>query len=83
MARISLWLALEQLDYDKNVDLIWIDALCVNKKHVNERNEQVKKMKSIYKRADEVLAWLGPSNNTFTVFKLVRESSIEVATLPN
>lgn len=73
MARENLWLALNQLDYDKTIDLIWIDALCIDQRNVAERNEQVKKMKTIYERAEEVLVWLGPSINTFPEFQFVRK----------
>ncbi|KAG4441595.1 hypothetical protein IFR05_002930 [Cadophora sp. M221] len=41
---------------------LWIDALCINQKNIQERNLQVCRMKSIYKIADDVLVWLGPAS---------------------
>jgi hypothetical protein len=38
---------------------IWIDAICINKSDIGERNQQVKMMSSIYKRASYVRIWLG------------------------
>jgi hypothetical protein len=41
------------------VDLLWIDALCINQADTAERNAQVQRMGAVYARADRVLAWLG------------------------
>jgi hypothetical protein len=38
---------------------IWIDAICINQSDIGERNQQVKMMSSIYKRASYVRIWLG------------------------
>ncbi|KAK0640668.1 heterokaryon incompatibility protein-domain-containing protein, partial [Cercophora newfieldiana] len=43
---------------------LWIDAICVNQKHNEEKAEQVAVMADIYYQAEEVLMWLGPSNET-------------------
>ena len=34
---------------------LWVDALCINQRDVEERNEQVKRMRKIYKEAHEVV----------------------------
>lgn len=73
MARENLWQALDQLDYNKSIDVIWIDAVYINQSDIRERNDQVRKMKAIYKRAQEVIVWLGLSYNTFPEFQLARE----------
>lgn len=39
---------------------LWVDAICVNQKDYQERNEQVMLMGSIYGSADKVIGWLGP-----------------------
>jgi hypothetical protein len=41
---------------------IWIDAVCIDQSHLEERSTQVKMMHLIYKRADAVLIWLGPQD---------------------
>lgn len=38
---------------------IWIDALCIDQKNIQERNQQVSFMGEIYEAAIEVFAWLG------------------------
>jgi hypothetical protein len=38
---------------------LWIDALCINQGDYEERSDQVKKMFQIYRRATNVIAWLG------------------------
>ncbi|KAI1456695.1 heterokaryon incompatibility protein-domain-containing protein [Annulohypoxylon moriforme] len=45
---------------DENVTRLWVDAICINQKDVQERNHQVKLMASIYQKATYVLSWLGP-----------------------
>lgn len=39
---------------------LWVDAICVNQKDCQERNDQVMFMGSIYGSADKVIGWLGP-----------------------
>jgi hypothetical protein len=37
----------------------WIDAICINQEDTMERDEQVRRMKSIYRDAEKVVIWLG------------------------
>lgn len=39
--------------------LFWIDAICIDQSNVEERNEQVQRMRSIYEGAVRVVVWLG------------------------
>jgi hypothetical protein len=39
---------------------LWIDAICVDQKNLQERSSQVQRMRDIYKLADRVVVWLGP-----------------------
>ena len=41
---------------------LWIDAICINQEDTNERDAQVRRMKSIYEQADRVIIWLGMYN---------------------
>lgn len=43
--------------------VIWIDALCINQADDDEKSWQVGSMQEIYRRAHQVLAWLGPAEN--------------------
>jgi hypothetical protein len=39
--------------------LLWIDALCINQKDLQERSQQVSIMRDIYRNASETVVWLG------------------------
>jgi len=43
----------------ENPELLWIDALSINQNDIEERNHQVPLMRTIYKSAERVIAWLG------------------------
>src|ERR1700722_707916 len=48
-----------------NLDVtLWIDAICINQENDEEKGHQVNQMGNIYKGAEEVLIWLGPSDET-------------------
>jgi len=58
----NLWVALEQLRdllLWNGCEWFWIDALCFNQKDKVEKSIQVQNMRSIYKHAGSVIAWLG------------------------
>jgi hypothetical protein len=38
---------------------LWVDAICINQDDIDERNQQVRLMWSIYSKAARVLVWLG------------------------
>jgi len=38
---------------------LWIDALCINQENLQERNQQVQRMRDIYRDAKNVTVWLG------------------------
>jgi hypothetical protein len=54
---------------------IWIDAVCINQRDVEERSAQVLRMREIYQTARQVVIWLGPTSNhrdvAVTFLKLV------------
>ena len=39
---------------------LWVDALCINQREIDERSKQVPKMTGIFSSAYTVLIWLGP-----------------------
>ena len=39
---------------------LWIDAICINQADINERSQQVARMRDIYALAWQVVLWLGP-----------------------
>lgn len=40
---------------------LWVDALCINQADDDERTSQVRMMQHIYRQADAVIIWLGPT----------------------
>lgn len=61
--------------------LIWIDALCINQADIQERNHEVKRMRTIYKTACEVVVWLGNegdnSSKAITLIKALSKAADE------
>jgi hypothetical protein len=57
----SALLALWNRKGERKTLRIWVDALCINQKDLHERSQQVQMMRQIYSRAEEVLAWVGPT----------------------
>jgi hypothetical protein len=41
--------------------IVWIDAICINQDDNEEKGWQVELMRTIYRQASGVIAWLGPS----------------------
>ena len=58
--RPNLDAALREICKGKTERVLWIDAICINQEDVNERNQQVRMMGSIYRHATRVIIWLGP-----------------------
>ncbi|KAJ9424452.1 heterokaryon incompatibility protein-domain-containing protein [Fusarium oxysporum] len=52
--------------------LLWVDAICINQKVLDERAQQVNLMREIYSRASSVLVWLGrATDQTVPAFRLL------------
>ncbi|KAJ4301129.1 hypothetical protein N0V90_003219 [Kalmusia sp. IMI 367209] len=56
---INLQSALRRLRRTNEDRALWVDAICINQRDVQERNEQVLLMKDIYRTCRNVLIWLG------------------------
>jgi hypothetical protein len=55
----NLFAALKRLRQPSKPRLIWIDAICINQKDVQECEKQVLLMRQIYEQASRVVVWLG------------------------
>jgi hypothetical protein len=55
----TLWAVLLQLRKKGYDGLLWVDAICINQKDDKEKSFQVGMMRDIYKRAANVIFWLG------------------------
>ncbi|MCJ1406318.1 hypothetical protein MMC19_000383 [Ptychographa xylographoides] len=60
--RPNLHAALQQFRLQERDLVLWIDALCINQKDQQEKNQQVSRMANIYSRAENVCVWLGEGN---------------------
>jgi hypothetical protein len=58
---LNLESALCHLRLHSEPRIIWIDAICIQQTDVEERDQQVRRMGSIYANSNEVLVWLGPA----------------------
>ncbi|KAH7389958.1 heterokaryon incompatibility protein-domain-containing protein [Pyrenochaeta sp. MPI-SDFR-AT-0127] len=66
----NLSLALLRLRYRDRDRILWVDAICINQSNDMEKGHQVQQMASIYKRAEQVVVWLGQSTyETDLVFR--------------
>jgi len=73
-ATTNLVSALRHLRGSRAVKVLWVDAVCINQPDNEERSHQVRQMSSIYRRATEVIAWLGESeNNSDDAMRLLRD----------
>jgi hypothetical protein len=64
----NLYWALHDLRTQDQDRVLWVDAICINQSHPEERGHQVRQMGDIYRHADQVVIWLGPSTYETNVF---------------
>lgn len=57
-ARSNMLQALNRLRYSGESRVLWVDAICINQALISERNEQVSRMRHIYRQASRVLVWV-------------------------
>ncbi|KAK0512926.1 hypothetical protein JMJ35_004943 [Cladonia borealis] len=60
----SLHQALSYLRYRDKRRVLWVDAICVDQQHLEERGHQVQRMGDVYSLADRVIVWLGRDDTT-------------------
>ncbi len=61
--RGNLYSALKRFQSPARVNVLWVDAICMNPKNVTERNHQVHMMGQIFAGAERVLIWLEKAAN--------------------
>lgn len=61
LVRQNLEGSLRHLRRKDSKRVVWIDAVCINQADVVERNAQVSRMGDIFKKAQRVIVWVGPS----------------------
>jgi hypothetical protein len=55
----NLGAALQQLRYSDRTRILWVDAICINQKDLDELARQVSIMGDVYEFAYQVVIWLG------------------------
>ena len=60
----NLSAALRALRYTDRPRALWVDAICIDQSNNEERSSQVKHMSLIYRLAQRVIIWLGPSTES-------------------
>ena len=55
----SLYFALQQFRYKKEIRTLWADAICINQSDPDEKSSQIPHMSDIYRNSLCVLVWLG------------------------
>lgn len=74
----NLWSAMYSLRHETEPRTMWIDAICINQRDVEERNQQVFMMGDIYRNANRVSIWLGEaSDNSHLVFEHIKRAAKE------
>ena len=59
----NLYSALRHLRHPQNTLTLWIDAVCIDQEHNEEKSWQIQQMRNIYEQANGVIIWLGPSTS--------------------
>jgi len=79
----NLFSALLHLRDREQDRILWIDAISIDQQNKEERGHQVKYMAEIYRNAQRVVVWLGPSTPEIEVIMLViRKLQDECAQYP-
>jgi hypothetical protein len=77
----SLDTALRHLRFEDRPRTLWVDALCINQKDVEEKSAQIPLMAKIYQTASCVLVWLGKEDDsTDLAFKTLEEVGLAAKT---
>jgi hypothetical protein len=68
--------ALRRLRSTSKSRLLWIDAICINQRNLDERAEQVPLMGKIYSGASKVVVWVGEEDDASRVaMKIFRDGT--------
>ncbi|KAK3312636.1 heterokaryon incompatibility protein-domain-containing protein [Apodospora peruviana] len=65
----SLYAAIERLRLLDAQRLLWIDQLCIDQENVHEKEDQVGRMRDIYRQATRAVVWLGEHDDDTDVLE--------------
>jgi len=70
----NCWTAMIKLRQPQDPVTLWIDSICINQANVAEKSAQVTMMGDIYKKADQVIVWLGEwDQTTYKAVEIIRD----------
>jgi hypothetical protein len=74
----NLCYGLQRLRLPDKSRRVWVDQICINQSDLDERNEQLRYMNTIYQNASHVLVWLGEDESGVSAksLALVEELSV-------
>ncbi|KAK0622609.1 heterokaryon incompatibility protein-domain-containing protein, partial [Immersiella caudata] len=61
LVRQNLNLALAKLRQERPEAWIWVDAICIDQAHDDEKSWEVNRMRDVFQKAETVFHWLGPA----------------------
>ena len=81
-ATVNLEAGLRNLRSPSEDMVIWVDALCIDQRSIDERNSQVLLMKTIYSNAKRVKVWLGePVFGSYAALKILEHIGYNIPDL--
>lgn len=80
--RFNLVTALRHLRHPHEHRMMWADAICINQDNIPEKSLSVGHMGEIYKRAAQVVAWIGQEDQGTTMAMALIERLSSGITLP-
>ncbi|KAI1118234.1 heterokaryon incompatibility protein-domain-containing protein [Nemania sp. NC0429] len=64
--------------------IMWIDAICINQGNDTEKEEQIRLMPEIYRKASRVVVWLGPAvDGGDHALEAIRSAADDASTMPS
>lgn len=72
----NLFSALRHLRREEKARVLWIDALSVDQRNIEERGQQIGLMRDIYRCSERTVIWLGPEGqDSSRALQLIRQLS--------
>jgi hypothetical protein len=73
--------ALSRLRYRYIDRILWVDAICIDQKNIQEKEQQIQFMAKIYGQANRVVVWLGETaDNSNQALEEIRVAGSKIST---
>ena len=75
----NLFSALRALRHHRDNRYLWVDAICIDQGHLDEKNHQVEMMDKIYGTAKQVCIWLGDADRSSRIaLKFIQDDVLKL-----